>query len=108
MYVSGRVVPEPSVRKRRQDGKGGRDGQSDQWRDIENRRQWTVKDPMALVTDQTSVSLRDLEDRVCSLLPRLCPAELADMARIVGTLLRAFQPERIYVFGSRARHALSP
>jgi uncharacterized protein len=58
---------------------------------------------MASTTKQIPKSTRALEDRVGRALPHIAAAELADMARIIGTLLRAFQPERIYIFGSQAR-----
>jgi predicted nucleotidyltransferase len=44
-----------------------------------------------------------LEARIRRQLPHLGLAEAADLARIVATLVGAFQPERIYVFGSQAR-----
>lgn len=62
-----------------------------------------MMESMASTTKQIPKSTRALEDQVGRALPHLAAAELADMARIIDTLLRTFQPERIYIFGSQAR-----
>ena len=46
--------------------------------------------------------------RVRRALPHLGAAEAAELARVVDTLVRTFQPERIYVFGSQARGTAVP
>lgn len=48
-------------------------------------------------------SRRAVERRVHRELPRLDEAEASDLARVVDRLVETFAPERIYVFGSRAR-----
>jgi predicted nucleotidyltransferase len=57
---------------------------------------------MASTTEQSRSARRALEGHICHALPHLGEAA-ADIARIVDTLARTFQPERIYVFGSQAR-----
>ena len=44
-----------------------------------------------------------LRARVRRAFPHLAAPELDDLTRIIDALLRTFQPERIYVFGSQAR-----
>lgn len=58
---------------------------------------------MATTTKQISLTMRALGARVRRAFPHLAAAEQADLARIIDALLRTFQPERIYVFGSQAR-----
>jgi uncharacterized protein len=62
-----------------------------------------MKGTMAARSKQVQISRRALEVRVRRACPHLAAVEAADLARIVDTLLQTFQPERIYVFGSRAR-----
>jgi uncharacterized protein len=45
----------------------------------------------------------NLEARIRGELPHLTPAELGELAQAVERLIKAFEPERIYVFGSHAR-----
>lgn len=47
--------------------------------------------------------MRAMEADVRREFPHLAEPESADLARVINTLHRAFQPERIYVFGSQAR-----
>jgi predicted nucleotidyltransferase len=58
---------------------------------------------MDSTTAAVSLSRRTIEARVHHELPELDQAEAADMARVVDILIRTFRPDRIYVFGSRAR-----
>jgi predicted nucleotidyltransferase len=55
------------------------------------------------VTKPVGLLQAPLEACIQRELPHLNLAEVADLARIVSTLVRTFQPERIYVFGSQAR-----
>lgn len=49
------------------------------------------------------VMLGDLEGRIRHELPHLAEEEVHSLARIVERLINAYQPERIYIFGSKAR-----
>jgi predicted nucleotidyltransferase len=44
-----------------------------------------------------------LRDRVHEVLPHLSDALVEDLARVVGRIVQALNPERVYVFGSQAR-----
>lgn len=44
-----------------------------------------------------------LESCVRRELPNLAPAEAADLARVVRAIVRRFEPDAVYVFGSQAR-----
>jgi predicted nucleotidyltransferase len=55
------------------------------------------------VTEPVGLLHAPLEACIRRELPHLNLAEVADLARIVATLVRKFGPERIYVFGSQAR-----
>ena len=50
----------------------------------------------------------ELEDRICRDLPHLPDAEARSLAEIVERLIDAYQPERIYLFGSKARGDFGP
>lgn len=54
------------------------------------------------------IRLARLEDRIRHDVPRLPPAEVAKLADIVERLVSAYQPERIYLFGSKARGDWGP
>ncbi len=56
----------------------------------------------------TDVLQQDLEERIRRELPRLTEHEMGELARVVERLVEAFQPERIYVFGSQARGEATP
>ena len=56
----------------------------------------------------TDVLQHDLEERTRRELPRLTEHEMGELARVVERLVEAFQPERIYVFGSQARGEATP
>lgn len=45
----------------------------------------------------------DLEDRIRRELPRLSDGDVAKLAEIVVRLVEAYAPQRIYLFGSKAR-----
>lgn len=62
-----------------------------------------VKGVMATTNEWVPISPRLLVERVRRAVPQLATAEVADVVRILDTLLRTFQTERIYVFGSRTR-----
>ncbi len=49
-----------------------------------------------------------LGERVRGVLPALDRAAVNDIARIVGTLVDAYGPERVYLFGSYARGSTTP
>ena len=49
-----------------------------------------------------------LEDRIRSDVPGLPPAEVPVLVDIVERLVAAYQPERIYLFGSKARGDWGP
>ena len=51
---------------------------------------------------------RQLEDRVRRELPSLDEAQTRELASVIGQLATAFQPERVYAFGSRARGDAGP
>jgi predicted nucleotidyltransferase len=46
---------------------------------------------------------RELETRICRDLPHLTEADTCALARIIERLIEAYEPERIYLFGSKAR-----
>ena len=54
------------------------------------------------------VSQRELEERFRSELPHLKEEDVRMLARIVERLLVAYKPERIYLFGSKARSDHGP
>jgi predicted nucleotidyltransferase len=54
------------------------------------------------------VFARELEDRIRRDLPHLTEEDLCALARVVDRLIEAYQPERIYLFGSRARGDAGP
>ena len=49
-----------------------------------------------------------LLEQVRLALPRLTPSEVTELAGVVDRLVDRFQPDRIYVFGSRARGTARP
>jgi predicted nucleotidyltransferase len=51
---------------------------------------------------------RELEDRTRRDLPHLAEEEVCALAHIVERLVDAYQPERIYLFGSKARGDAGP
>lgn len=55
------------------------------------------------VTGTTETLQKALDSRIRRELPMLTESEASDVARVVGILIDRFQPDRIYVFGSRAR-----
>ena len=55
-----------------------------------------------------SVLGRELEARICHDLPHLAAGEVGALVGIVERLVEAYQPERIYLFGSRARGDAGP
>jgi len=56
----------------------------------------------------TEVLQQDLAERIHCELPRLDEYEVCELARVIERLAEAFQPERIYVFGSQARGEATP
>lgn len=58
---------------------------------------------MADTTKQIRSSRRILATRIRRHMPQLNDAEAKDLARVVNLLVLTFQPEQIYVFGSRTR-----
>lgn len=56
----------------------------------------------------TDVLQQNLAERIRRELPRLTAHEVCELARVVERLAEAFQPERIYVFGSQARDEATP
>ena len=46
---------------------------------------------------------QEVQDRVRRELPHLSEDEMGALAGIVARLIEAYQPERIYIFGSKAR-----
>jgi predicted nucleotidyltransferase len=51
---------------------------------------------------------RDFEERFRSELPHLTEADARALARIIERLIEAYEPERIYLFGSKARGDYGP
>src|SRR5262245_10938263 len=51
---------------------------------------------------------RQLEERIRNELPHLTERDLCALARVVERLIAAYQPERIYLFGSKARGDYGP
>src|SRR5262245_46557102 len=49
------------------------------------------------------VLTRQLEERIYRDLPHLTEEDTHALARIIGRLIEAYEPERIYLFGSKAR-----
>lgn len=74
---------------------------------VSDQRQCEMMESTGVVPEESLRLQQAPEDLVRVTLPHLSAAELADLARVIGTLLRAFQPERIYAFGSQARSAPS-
>lgn len=62
-----------------------------------------MKDTMTTKDKQIQLPLPALDGQVSNAFPYLPASELTDLTRIIDALLRTFQPERLYVFGSRAR-----
>jgi uncharacterized protein len=56
----------------------------------------------------TAMSQRELEDQMRCGLPHLTEEDLNALTPIVERLLEAYQPERIYLFGSKARGDSGP
>ena len=52
--------------------------------------------------------LIEIEDRICREAPNLSRSEAAVLAQIVVRLVQAYEPERIYLFGSKARDDAGP
>lgn len=50
----------------------------------------------------------ELEDRIRSELPHLNDKDVFSLVDIVGRLIDAYQPERVYIFGSKARGDYGP
>ncbi len=50
----------------------------------------------------------ELEARICRDLPHLTEADARALARISERLIEAYKPERIYLFGSKARGDYGP
>jgi predicted nucleotidyltransferase len=51
----------------------------------------------------TGVLQRELEERIRSELPHLTDEDTHALARIIERLIEAYEPHRIYLFGSKAR-----
>lgn len=49
------------------------------------------------------IKLAHLEEQIRRIVPHLPPAEVPILADLVERLVRAYAPERIYLFGSKAR-----
>ena len=62
-----------------------------------------MKHVMPTTSRQIPIAMPEPRARVRRAFPHLAATDLADLARIIDALLRAFRPERIYVFGSQAR-----
>ena len=56
----------------------------------------------------TAMSQRELEDQMRCGLPYLTEEDLKALMPIVERLIEAYQPERIYLFGSKARGDYGP
>jgi len=56
----------------------------------------------------TDVHLARLEDRIRARVPQLSPTDVATLADLVERLVTAYVPERIYLFGSKARGDWGP
>ncbi len=56
----------------------------------------------------TSEIRTTLQDRIGRELPHLSEAEVDSLARIVERLVEAYQPQRVYFFGSKARGDAGP
>jgi predicted nucleotidyltransferase len=52
--------------------------------------------------------LVEIEDRITRVVPHLSKSEASALAEIVDRLVRAYEPERIYLFGSMARGDAGP
>src|SRR3954447_23430215 len=69
---------------------------------LQDRRGCTIGMIMTTPKGKISTAPAD-EGGIRSALPHLGTAEGADIERIVDVLVRAFEPEAIYLFGSQAR-----
>jgi len=56
----------------------------------------------------SAMSQRELEDQMRYGLPHLTEEDLSALMPIVERLIEAYQPERIYLFGSKARGDYGP
>lgn len=56
----------------------------------------------------SAVSQRDLEDQMHCWLPHLTEEDVRALAGIVERLAEAYEPDRIYLFGSKARGDYGP
>jgi predicted nucleotidyltransferase len=56
----------------------------------------------------TEVLQQNLAERIRCELPHLAEHEVCELAGVVERLAEAFQPKRIYVFGSQARGEATP
>ena len=56
----------------------------------------------------TEVIQRELEARIRSALPHLTEKDKGALTRIMERLIDAYEPERIYLFGSKARGDYGP
>ena len=56
----------------------------------------------------SAMSQRELEDQMRCGLPHLTEEDLSALMPIVERLIEAYQPERIYLFGSKARGDYGP
>ena len=56
----------------------------------------------------TEVIQRELEERIRHELPHLTEEDRCALARIMERLIDAYEPERIYLFGSKARGDYGP
>ena len=54
------------------------------------------------------VLIRQLEERIYRDLPHLTAEDTYALARIIERLIEAYEPERIYLFGSKARGDYGP
>jgi predicted nucleotidyltransferase len=56
----------------------------------------------------TSVAQHDLEERIRRELLHLTAEDRCALVRIIACLVKAYQPDRIYLFGSKARGDYGP
>ena len=63
---------------------------------------------MVRVSGMNISRFSEIEDRINREAPHLSPSEATALAQIVERLIRAYEPERIYLFGSMARGDAGP
>lgn len=56
----------------------------------------------------SNLEARQIEGRIRRELPHLAEADVPALAEIVQRLIDAYQPERVYIFGSKARGDYGP